>query len=252
MAERANRATAASPTARPAAKRGWLDTRAWRDIRFAARLVREQGVSLVVHGVPVSPVVEVPHRWGQEQPGSEQRATAASASPHAAEPRASQESRLSKRQQRSAARLAEYKCKKHTAQRSVALKRWQGLFQVVRRRARAEHRNAVWTAWMREEVERAPMLTPMEVGGRTKRVAAESPQESAKAAKPLGREDVQTLMELKELNENVKWPSGESAGDCPPTTSLDDWLGVPAGTSEAAALTALEEIERRRTARGKR
>ena len=104
MAERANRATAASPTARPAAKRGWLDTRAWRDIRFAARLVREQGVSLVVHGVPVSPVVEVPHRWGQEQPGSEQRATAASASLHAAEPRASQESRLSKRQQRSAAR----------------------------------------------------------------------------------------------------------------------------------------------------
>ena len=62
----------------------------------------------------------------------------------------------------------------------------------------------------------------------------------------------EALMELKELNENVKWPSGESAGDCPPTTSLDDWLGVPAGTSEAAALTALEEIERRRTACGKR
>ena len=38
-------------------------------------VMREQGVSLVVHGVPVSPVVEVPHRWGQEQPGSEQRAT---------------------------------------------------------------------------------------------------------------------------------------------------------------------------------
>ena len=46
------RSAEAGPT--PTAKRGRLNDRAWRDVRRAARIAREEGVSLRVHGVEVT------------------------------------------------------------------------------------------------------------------------------------------------------------------------------------------------------
>ena len=75
MATRANRAVAASVPS--AAHRGRLDANAWQDIRRAARLAREQGVSLTVHGVLINPVQEMPHQEvSVQQPGAGQASSA--------------------------------------------------------------------------------------------------------------------------------------------------------------------------------
>ena len=52
-----------------AAKRGCLNARQWQDIRQAARLARSEGVTLITHGITVTPVAH-----GKEnlpQPGHE-------------------------------------------------------------------------------------------------------------------------------------------------------------------------------------
>ncbi len=152
---------------RPATKRGWLDARAWRDIGRAARLVREQGVSLVVHGVPIKPVLEMPHqeKMMMGKPCSQRQAEQEPAQPvpqrHCAE-----KNEPSKRQRRSAERLEKYNNKKKRAADIFAA--WKGVLRALRRCYRAKRRSDVWTAWMRAEVERAPMIAPMEVGGRPK------------------------------------------------------------------------------------
>ena len=153
MATRANCADAAS--VRPTANPGRLGANAWKDIRHAARLAREQGVSLVVHGVTISPVQEMPHQEECRTKGKAGKMGTESGPSPPQDLRAAQQA-PSKRQQRSAARLAEYKHKKqHAAKIYVA---WQSALQALVRHYRAYRRNAVWTEWMRAEVERAPML----------------------------------------------------------------------------------------------
>ena len=50
----ANREAVAAKGSPPAAKRGWLGVREWADVRHAARLAREEGVKLRVHGIAVT------------------------------------------------------------------------------------------------------------------------------------------------------------------------------------------------------
>ena len=52
-------------------------------------------------------------------------------------------------------------------------------------------------------------------------------------------------MQLKELN-GAKWPSGKSAHDCPESSSIDEWLGLPAGSVEAAWHEAAAAWEKQR------
>ena len=198
MATRANRAAAAP--VQPTAYRGWLGAKAWQDVRHAARLAREQGVSLVVHGVTISPVLEVPHKEECRTKGrAGQTGTESGPSP-LQEPRAAQP-RPSKRQQRSDARLMEYKSKKQHATKIFVA--WQSALRALVRCFRAYRRNNIWTEWMRAEVERAPML----VGGRHKR--------------PLEEPSVQA-------------PATEES-------DLDYLLGLPQGATEAAWRSAADE-----------
>ena len=118
MREAKGSSASGSPTT--AATRGRLSERAWADVRRAARLAREEGVKLCVHGVLVSPVLQkLQHRMipgrrathGRQQPAETavQKQSMPTAVDEASPPA------LSKRHQRSAERLQEYQEKKRAA-----------------------------------------------------------------------------------------------------------------------------------------
>lgn len=201
MATCANRAAAAS--VQPTAHRGRLDANAWQDIRRAACLAREQGVSLTVHGVLINPVQQMPHQEESRTKGNADQVGMESGPPPPQDLRVAQAApnKPTRRQQRSAARLVEYnKKQKHATQVFAA---WKSALRALARCFRAYRRNQIWTEWMRAEVERAPML----VGGRHKR--------------PLEEPSVQT-------------PATEEP-------DLSYLLGLPPGTVEAAWCSTAEE-----------
>ena len=98
----ANRAATATASP-PAAKRGLRSERAWIDVRSAARIAREEGVVLRLHGTQVMPLRKL-----QKQPkvlGKEQTKPAEAAAPPlllAKVGEAPPSPALSKRQQRRA------------------------------------------------------------------------------------------------------------------------------------------------------
>jgi hypothetical protein len=144
-------------TAAPAAKRGRLNDRQWHDVRRAARLAREEGVTLSVHGVQISaPKVQkklTPCSLGQkQQAGCKQRAAASAAtSEPAAQPQPS------RRQQRSAQRLLEFQVHK----RKLLLAS-SGRVQTFLRQFRWQRMQLVWSSWMQAEAASPTASQPME------------------------------------------------------------------------------------------
>ena len=108
----ANRAATATASP-PAATRGLRSERAWNDVRSAARIAREEGVVLRLHGTLVMPLRKL-----QKQAkglGKEQKKPAEAAAPpllSAKVGEAPPSPALSKRQQRSAQRLQEFQERK--------------------------------------------------------------------------------------------------------------------------------------------
>ena len=105
------RSAEAGPT--PTAKRGRLNDRAWRDVRRAARIAREEGVSLRVHGVEVTGLLK--QQWVAKRcvhVAKQQPAESAASKQASAAAGDSSQPQLSRRQQRSAQRLLEFQEKK--------------------------------------------------------------------------------------------------------------------------------------------
>ena len=105
------RSAEAGPT--PTAKRGRLNDRAWRDVSRAARIAREEGVSLRVHGVEVTGLLK--QQWVAKRcvhVAKQQPAESAASKQASAAAGDSSQPQLSRRQQRSAQRLLEFQEKK--------------------------------------------------------------------------------------------------------------------------------------------
>ena len=143
------------------AKRGRLSERAWADVRRAARLAREEGVTLRVHGIEVTG--ELKQRIGkpkkprkvQQQPAEtvepERPSTAGDVSSAAVE---SPPLPISKRKERSAQRLLEFQKKKRAeifaTKYGKHVARHEVLFQLRGHHpllARAKLRWLLWRAW---------------------------------------------------------------------------------------------------------
>lgn len=104
----------------PAAMRGRISERAWVDIRRAARIASTAGVTLRVHGVEVSGTALMQRRMRTKMQGTnvQSKVPAASVAAPATHMETSGEAPtppLSKRQQRSKARLLEFQEKKREA-----------------------------------------------------------------------------------------------------------------------------------------
>ena len=114
-----NREAAAAKLSPAAATRGRLSERAWADVRRAARLAREEGVAVKVHGIevyglPLKQHKQTPCSLGhqvQKKPAEPAEPTLPSATAGDAPPKP-----LTTRQQRSAQRLQEYQEKKRAAE----------------------------------------------------------------------------------------------------------------------------------------
>ena len=120
-----------------AAIRGQLNERQWQDVRTAARIAREEGVSLKVHGVDVGAPLRQCCKVGGMQEQQHQMLPSGGEVPQP----------LSKRQQRSQARLLEFQGRKRKqllgastrVQRFLKDFRWKRLMDV-------------WTAWKRKQL----------------------------------------------------------------------------------------------------
>ena len=157
----ANREAVAAKGSPPAAKRGRLSEREWVDVRHAARLAREEGVKLRVHGIAVTGLLKqqckVQHKACKvvQKPAE----TAAPKPPPVAVDETSPPP-LSNRKQRSAQRLLEYQQKKRAATflarcphlNQVAVDRMERNFQRCghhRLLALGKLRWLLWRAWAR-------------------------------------------------------------------------------------------------------
>ena len=137
-----------------AAKRGYLSARHWQDIRRAARLARSEDVTLIMHGVTVTP------RGKENQPQAERNTVTTArggrgqpteavskACEHSSEQQHEQRPPKKQRdEQRSLARLHEF-------QRALACgARWLPLAQNLLRRERAISRARVWTEHLKHKL----------------------------------------------------------------------------------------------------
>ena len=144
-----------SKTVKPkaaAAQRGCLTARHWQDIRLAARLARSEGVTLITHGVTVTPTARdqenqpqpqlkattTPARGGRGQLPTE---TVSNACEHPPQKPCEQQQppKQQREQQRSLRRAHEF----HQALACGA--RWAPLVKKLLRRGRAISRAQVWT-----------------------------------------------------------------------------------------------------------
>jgi len=142
-----------------AAKRGCLSARHWQDVRQAVRLARSEGMTLIVHGVTVTP-----DRGHQPRPEGAQLLTrttttaldgrgqqlAEAASNACEHPSTKQHERQQaakdQRKERSLRRLHEYQ------QTKACGARWMSLVWGIQRRNRAKSRDDVWTEHMRYKI----------------------------------------------------------------------------------------------------
>lgn len=129
-----------------ASTRGCLSSRQWSDIRQAARLARTEGVTLVMHGVKVSPH----HSTLDAEPAAQKEKTKTPArdepvqqskDPDDCKPK-------SKKALRDADRLQEFQEKKRLA---PIVSRWEILARQPLRACRRMIRDAAWTSWMLEK-----------------------------------------------------------------------------------------------------
>ena len=144
----ANREAAARRRSSAQAKRGLLSERAWVDVRRAARVAHDEGVTLRLHGIEVTSntlkqLKEVKEKHMQQKPAESAGRTQHSADGDAPPP-------LSKRKERSARRLEEFLekkrtafiaqlvakgCELHNAQKACAYTERKRLERIARRRA---------------------------------------------------------------------------------------------------------------------
>ena len=141
-----------------AAKRGCLNARQWQDIRQAARLARSEGVTLITHGITVTPVAR-----GKEnlpQPGHESTSMSArggrgqqpketignACDIPSAEQHKQQPSKQQRDKDRSLLRLHEFQ------QATACGARWAPLVRKLLRKERAISRHAVCTAHWRHRI----------------------------------------------------------------------------------------------------
>ena len=137
-----------------AAKRGCLSARHWQDLRQAARLARSEDITLIMHGVTVTP------RGKENQPQVERKSltiarggrgqpteAVSKACEHSSEQQHEQRPPKKQRdEQRSLGRLHEF-------QRALACgARWLPLAQQLLRRERAITRARVWTERMEQKL----------------------------------------------------------------------------------------------------
>ena len=137
-----------------AAKRGCLSARHWQDLRQATRLARSEDITLIMHGVTVTP------RGKENQPQVERNSlttvrggrgqpteAVGKACKHSSEPQCEQRPPKKQRDQlRSLGRLHEF-------QRALACgARWLPLAQQLLRRERAISRARVWTERMEQKL----------------------------------------------------------------------------------------------------
>ena len=92
-------------SARPAAMRGRLDERQWRDVHRAARIARATGVTITVHGVVAS---HTPAGGQKAQSARLQRERVSAPQQPAQRAAGDSPPPLTRRQRRSAARLQEF------------------------------------------------------------------------------------------------------------------------------------------------
>jgi hypothetical protein len=97
------------------AKRGRLSERMWADVRVAARVARDEGVPLRVHGVDVLPIVQKQHKKAKAHKTPQPKAEAAGGEGSEAACGEAPPRPPSKRQQRQARRLEEFHEKKRKA-----------------------------------------------------------------------------------------------------------------------------------------
>ena len=141
-------------TDRSAAKRGRLSQRQWEDVREGARIVKQSGVSLKVHGVeicfdPKKTFTSFSSELGQQQ---QPRRRLSQSSPQSSQP-----AQPTQRKQRSAQRLQDFQKKKRN---TLLASSWRvPRFLRLARWTRVQH---VWTAWMRGESLAAAAVEPME------------------------------------------------------------------------------------------
>jgi len=137
--------------AQPAASRGSLSARQWSDLRQAARLARSEGVSLTWRrdgSILIAPAPQVSHGAGNRQRGQRmEQQTAPQLQPMDTQPMETVGSPRpqSKKKQRDAARLQQWKAKAVSQQ----MARWLLLTKPLLWRARRTHLDATFTAWMR-------------------------------------------------------------------------------------------------------
>ena len=157
----ATRAAAAAKGSLPTAKRGRLSERMWADVRRAARIAREEGVTLRVHhgGVDITGVLKQQAKAPRPLVHKAQKKPVEAAEPILPSTTADETSppTLSKRKQRSTQRLLEFQEKKRAAlfaagghHGSGTLRRAEAYFQRHGRHpwlARAKLRWLLWRAW---------------------------------------------------------------------------------------------------------
>mmetsp|Transcript_58805 Transcript_58805/g.161381 ORF Transcript_58805/g.161381 Transcript_58805/m.161381 type:complete len:229 (+) Transcript_58805:196-882(+) len=141
-----------------AAKRGCLTARHWQDLRQAARLARSEGVTLIMHGITVSPGAQqnspiVQHKMTTtttvlDRRGQQPKESTGTAREHLSEKQQQQQqpNRKQREEQRSLGRLRAFQ------QAKACGARWKPLIQLLLRRDRANSRDAVWTAHMRHKL----------------------------------------------------------------------------------------------------
>lgn len=158
---------------KPAEKHGCVSARRWKDLRQAARLARTEGVTLIMHGITISPLSAHGGKENRQPAGNGEKAkTMRDTKAHQqTESDAPAPATVSKRQQRSLQRLAQFNETKQAAQR---FERWSAFIQraVARllHRDRVKLRDQVWTDWMRS---------------RTPSASGSPPQVSPSASKPV-------------------------------------------------------------------
>lgn len=149
----ANRAATTAKGSPPTAKRGRLSERVWADVVRAARLAREDGVTLTVHGVKVDgkrkPLRESKthmHKGKKKLADAAMQTLPSEAGGEAPPPP------LSKKQQRSAQRLREFQEKKRKELLQASPR-----VQAFLRQFRWGRMQEVWTRWMRAQQLRAKL-----------------------------------------------------------------------------------------------
>ena len=148
---------------RRAVRRGTMSKQHWEDLRQAARLARTESVTLTMHGVKIDPLKTAKTQENAkelEEPSHKlgKKGQASKADKESLPMDTSGNDSMSKKQQRSKQRLADFQEAKR-AEKCVA--RWLLMIRLIRRQIRAKQLADTWTAWMRAKGARAKLRSTL-------------------------------------------------------------------------------------------